>query len=85
MYRRWGEANVNSWWWVPIGLAAWFLVSLAVALCVGPVLRRSTEAREVLERQWARSDLHHRPPRDERQAAQEQRADRYTWNRNSVA
>ena len=62
---------MSSWWWVPIGLAAWFLVSLAVALCVGPVLRRSAEAREALERQWAESDIRHQPLRDERQASQE--------------
>ncbi len=60
---------MNSWWWVPIGLAAWVLVSLAVGLCVGPVLRRSAEAWEALERQFANLDMHHQPPRDERQAS----------------
>ena len=59
---------MNSWWWVPIGLAAWFLVSLAVGLCLGPVLRRSAETREAIDRQFAKSDVHHQPLRDGRQA-----------------
>ena len=29
--------NVNAWWWVPIGLAAWFLVAVVMALCIGAV------------------------------------------------
>jgi hypothetical protein len=76
MFHRWGEVIVNSWWWVPIGLAAWFLVSLAVGLCLGPFLRRSAEAREALERQFIESDVHHLPPRDEQPAALGQRAGR---------
>jgi hypothetical protein len=62
---------VNSWWWVPIGLAAWFLVSLAAGLCVGPILRRSAEARDAIERQFAKPDVHHQPPQDERQASRD--------------
>ena len=38
-----GGSDVNSWWWLPIGLATWFLVSLAVGLLVGPALRRASE------------------------------------------
>lgn len=60
---------MNSWWWVPIGLAAWFLVSLAVGLCLGPVLKRSAEVREALESQLAESDVHHPRPWDELQAS----------------
>jgi len=60
---------VNAWWWVPIGLAAWFLVALAVGLCLGPVLGRCAEAREALEGQLAESDVHYPRPRDERQAS----------------
>ena len=75
---------MNSWWWVPIGLATWFLVSLAVGLCVGPVLRRSTEAREALDGQWAGSDVHRPRPWDERQASLGQGAGGYTLNRNST-
>jgi hypothetical protein len=44
-----GEADMNGWWWVPIGLAVWLGVSLTVALFVAPVLRRSTQAREALD------------------------------------
>jgi hypothetical protein len=59
-----GKQEVNSWWWVPIGLAAWFLVSLAVGLCLGPILRRCSEARDALERQFVNPGVHH-----ERQAS----------------
>lgn len=38
-------------WWVPIGLAAWLLVAIVAALCIGPVLRRSSEARKALDQQ----------------------------------
>ena len=75
---------MNSLWWVPIGLAAWFLVSLAVGLCLGPVLRRSTEAREALERQLPESDVHQEPPQDERQASPGPAAGGYTLNLNST-
>ena len=37
---------MDPWWWVPIGLAAWFVVALAIALWLGPILRRSSQARE---------------------------------------
>jgi hypothetical protein len=42
---------VNAWWWVPIGLAAWCVVAVVMALCTGPVLRRASQARESLDRQ----------------------------------
>jgi hypothetical protein len=57
---------VNSWWWVPIGLAAWFLVSLAVGLRLGPALKRSAEAREAIDRQFAKPDVHHQALWDRR-------------------
>ena len=41
---------MNAWWWVPIGLAAWCLVGVVMALCIGRVLRRATQARESLDR-----------------------------------
>ncbi len=31
---------MSVWWWVPVGLAAWFLVAVAVGLVLGPVLER---------------------------------------------
>jgi membrane protein YdbS with pleckstrin-like domain len=37
---------MNAWWWVLIGLAAWFAVAAAVGLWVSPVLRRSSQAWE---------------------------------------
>ena len=42
---------MNAWWWVPIGLAAWCLVAVVLALCIGPVLRRASQTRESLDRQ----------------------------------
>ena len=41
--------NVNAWWWVPIGLAAWFLVAVVMALGIGAALRHAAQARESLE------------------------------------
>jgi hypothetical protein len=37
---------VSAWWWVPIGLAAWFLVAVVAALVIGPVLERCTSDEE---------------------------------------
>ena len=42
---------MNAWWWVPIGLAAWCLVAVVMALCIGTVLRRASQTRESLDRQ----------------------------------
>jgi hypothetical protein len=42
---------MNPWWWVPIGLVAWFALAVAVGLLLGPVLRRSSQARDALDRQ----------------------------------
>jgi hypothetical protein len=64
-----GGENVNPWWWVPIGLAAWCLVAVVMALCIGRVLRRASQARESVDRQLMElSD----------------RDDPYTLNRNST-
>ena len=65
---------MNPWWWVPIGLAAWFLVSIVAALCIGPVLRRSSQAREPLDQELEDQEpeelLDNRePPQDEREAS----------------
>jgi hypothetical protein len=50
------------WWWVPIGLAVWFLASVVTGLCIGPVLRRSSQIRESLDQQVAEiSDGHSKP------------------------
>jgi hypothetical protein len=37
---------MNAWSWVPIGLAAWFGVSLAVGMWLGPVLMYCSRAAE---------------------------------------
>ena len=61
---------MNPWWWVPIGLAAWFLVAIVAALLIGPVLKHSTRIRDSLrsEPEWA-SDEEDEPSEDERQAS----------------
>jgi hypothetical protein len=61
--------NMDPWWWVPIGLAVWFVVGLAIALLIGPVLRRSSQARESPAQQSKEIPDGHGPPRDERQAS----------------
>ena len=55
------EMEMNTWWWVPIGLAAWFGVSLAVGMWVGPVLMYCSRAAEA---QGAHSShgMGHAPP-----------------------
>jgi hypothetical protein len=61
---------VNVWWWVPIGLAAWLLASVVVALCIGPVLRRSSQIRESLDQQFAETpDGHSKPITGARRAS----------------
>ena len=60
---------MNPWWWVTIGLAAWFLVSIVAALCIGPVLRRSSQAREPLDQELEELSDNREPPRDEREAS----------------
>jgi hypothetical protein len=60
---------VNPWWWVPIGLAAWFLVAIVASLLIGPVLRRSSQAGESLSQEPEETSNGHKPSRDERQAS----------------
>jgi hypothetical protein len=65
---------VNPWWWVPIGLAAWSLLAIGVAMLVGPVLRHSSRARESRDQELLDSELQEtadkrEPPQDERQAS----------------
>ncbi len=43
---------MDGWWWLPIGLVAWFAVAMAVALWLGPVLRGCAQAREALDDQF---------------------------------
>jgi hypothetical protein len=60
---------MNAWWWVPIGLVAWFAVSVAVGLWLGPVLRRCSQAREALEARMGEMPGRLQEPRQYRQQA----------------
>ena len=37
--------------WIPVGIAAWFLVSVVLGLCIGPVLKNCSQARESADQQ----------------------------------
>jgi hypothetical protein len=64
-----GEA-MNVWWWLPIGLAAWFALAVVVSLLLGPVLRRSSQTREALDRQAEQQPAKRtEPPRHRKQAS----------------
>jgi hypothetical protein len=64
------EADMNSWWWVLIGLAAWFGVSLAVGLMwLGPALGRSARARDALDAQAGETPGREKSPHDGPRAA----------------
>ena len=63
---------MNPWWWVPIGLAAWFLVAIVVALLIGPVLRRSARSAQIqdsLGPEPEETSDEGKPSEDERQAS----------------
>jgi hypothetical protein len=60
---------VNTWWWVPIGLAAWFLVAIVASLLIGPVLRRSAQARRFARQEPEEPSGAGEPPQGERQAS----------------
>jgi len=49
MWSKGREAGMDVWWWLLIGLIAWFAVSVAVGLWLGPVLRHCSQAREALD------------------------------------
>ena len=56
---------MDPWWWVPIGLAAWFLVAAGIALFIGPVLRRSAHAREAPDQELGEPPDEPREPQRE--------------------
>ena len=60
---------MNPWWWVPIGLAAWFLVAIVASLLIGPVLRRSSQAQESLPQDPEETSDEREPSEGERQAS----------------
>ena len=45
-----------SLWWIPVGIAAWFVIAVAVGLCIGPVLGRCFQIREAFGQQMRASD-----------------------------
>ena len=58
-----------SLWWIPAGIAAWFLISVVVGLCIGPVLGRSSQAREAAGQQGVRALDARKPTWKDRQVA----------------
>ncbi|HET9974281.1 MAG TPA: hypothetical protein VFQ68_39020 [Streptosporangiaceae bacterium] len=63
---------MNPWWWVLIGLAAWFLVAIVAALLIGPVLRRSARSARIqdsLRPEPGKTPGDGKPSEDERQAS----------------
>jgi len=60
-----GVADMNAWWWVGVGLLAWFSVSLAAGLLLGRLFGRSAQARDALDAQeWETPAEHQEPPED---------------------
>jgi hypothetical protein len=41
--------HVSAWWWVPVGVAAWLSVSLAVGLLLARFFRNSAQARDAMD------------------------------------
>jgi hypothetical protein len=60
-----------SLWWIPAGIAAWFLVAVVVALCIGPVLGRCSQAREAAGQQRVRASDTRQPTWEDRQVSPE--------------
>ena len=56
-----GKAGMNAWWWVPISLVAWFGVSLAVGMWLGPILGNCSRARET-QHAHSITTMGHAPP-----------------------
>jgi hypothetical protein len=70
MPRR-GEVGVDTWWWIPIGLVAWFAVATAAGLLLGRVLKSCSRAREAQDLHTAKILALPRkpPPKHWRQAS----------------
>jgi hypothetical protein len=61
---------MDAWWWIPIGLAAWFTVAAAAAPLIGRFLGSCSQARESLEQHVAEiTDLPQELPQRWRQAS----------------
>src|ERR1700759_1485765 len=50
-----GEEENMSLWWIPTGVAAWFLIAAAAAMYIGPLLGRCSQARADADRQWTKA------------------------------
>jgi hypothetical protein len=56
---------MSAWWWLPVGLAAWFGVSLAVGLFLGRFFRHAAQARDSQDAQTQkRLAERQEPPQD---------------------
>jgi len=56
---------MSAWWWVPVGLAAWLGVSLAVGLFLGRFFRHAAQARDAQDAQaQKRRAERQEPPND---------------------
>jgi len=58
-----GGADINTWWWVAIGFAAWPALAGAVGLWLGPVLRHCSQARDAQGTHAVRSYMQDPPIR----------------------
>jgi hypothetical protein len=56
-------------WWIPIGIAAWFLVAVVVGLCIGAVLSHGSRVRDSAAQHWGEAADGHEPRWNERQAS----------------
>lgn len=45
-----GEAEMNAWGWVPVGLTVWFAAAAALGLWLGPLLRHCSQTLEATDR-----------------------------------
>ena len=56
---------MDAWWWVAIGLLAWFGVSLAAGRLLGRFFSRSSQARDALDAQEGETLVERQdPPED---------------------
>jgi hypothetical protein len=58
-------------WWVPVGIAAWFVVSVVVALGIGQGLRHCSQVRKAIDQQGVKAPGPREPSWDERQVSPE--------------
>lgn len=64
---------MNPWWWVPIGLVAWFLIATVAALLIGPVLKRSARIRDSIGPEQKETNPEPEKAPDKRKSSQDER------------